>query len=112
MAKIGPGLNSNSLRAWIEDADADDVAGQQVGSELDALERAVEGVRQRVRQRGLAHAGDVFDQQMAAREQRDQREVDDFVLAANDAGNGVLELGNLRVRGGDHGLQFVYASVR
>src|SRR5580698_8362183 len=38
-----PGLEFEFLRRGIEDADADYVAGQQVGSELNALERAAEG---------------------------------------------------------------------
>ena len=57
-------------------------------------------MRERVSQRGLADSGDVFDQQMAAREQRDQRELDDFFFALDDAGDGVLELGDLKIGGG------------
>ncbi len=36
---------------------------------------------QRLGERGLADAGNVFDQQVAAREQRDQRELNRFFLA-------------------------------
>ena len=85
LAKIGPGLNSKFLRRRIENADADHVARQQVRSELDALKRAVERTRQRLRQRRLAHAGNVFNQQVAARQQRGQRQLDDVVLALHDA---------------------------
>ena len=49
------------------------VAGQQIRSELDALKGAVKRLRQRLRQRGFADAGHVFDQQVAARQQRNQR---------------------------------------
>ena len=41
-------------------------------------------------------------EQVAARQQGDQGEANGFVLAANHAGNGLLQLGNLRGRvGGD-----------
>ena len=92
LANIGPGLNSNSSRLGIEDADADHVAGQHVGGELDALKGAMKGVRERLRQRGLADAGNVFDQQVAARQQRHQRELDGFFLALNDARNRALKI--------------------
>ena len=59
-------------------------------------------MRQGLRQRGLAHAGHVFDEQVAARQQRDQRELDGFVLAANDAGDGLLELGDQSGGGRGH----------
>ena len=51
------------------DADAGQVAGQQVGRELDPADRAVDGVRQRLGQGGLADAGHVLDQQVALGEQ-------------------------------------------
>ena len=52
----------------------------------------MKGFRERLRERGLADAGHVFDQQVAAREQRDQRELDGFFLAVNRARDGALEL--------------------
>ena len=65
------------------------------------MERAVERPRQRVRESGFADAGDILDQQVAARKQRHQGQLDDFVLAADDALNGPLEPGHqLRRRGG------------
>jgi hypothetical protein len=42
---------------------------QQVAGELNALKRQAEGLRQAVRQGGFADAGDVLDEQMAARQQ-------------------------------------------
>ena len=63
------GLELELLLDGVEDADADDVAGQHVRGELDALKRTVERMRQRLRQRGLADAGHVFDEQVAARQQ-------------------------------------------
>jgi hypothetical protein len=44
------------------------------------VEAAGHGARQRLGQRGFAHAGHVLDQQMAARQQADQREPHDFGL--------------------------------
>ena len=43
-----------------------------------------ERARQRLRQGGLAHSGHPFDQQVSTREQRDQGEADDLILAPND----------------------------
>ena len=87
------GLEFEFLRGGIEDADADHVARQHVRGELNALERAVEGAREGLRQRGLADAGHVFDQQVAARQQRRERQLDDVFLALDDAGNRALKLG-------------------
>ena len=56
-------------------ADPDDVRGQQVAGELHALELQREGSRQRVRKRGLAHAGHVLQQQMAAGDQAGKGEL-------------------------------------
>ena len=53
---------------------------------------AVKRFRQRLGERGLADAGNIFDQQMAAREQRDQRELDGFFLAVDRASDGALQL--------------------
>jgi hypothetical protein len=49
--------------------DADQVAGHQVGGELHAPEVQAERDGQRMRQRGLADAGHVLDQQVAAGQQ-------------------------------------------
>ena len=46
LAKIGPGLKSNSRCLLVVDGHAQDVAGQQVGRELDAAERAVDAAGQ------------------------------------------------------------------
>ena len=75
-AKTGPGLNSNCLGLRVEDRDAQHVAGQQVGRELDAAELAVDAAGQRPGQDGLADAGHVFDQHVPAGEQPDQQQID------------------------------------
>jgi hypothetical protein len=64
--EVGAGPAVDHLRG----GDAQDVAGQQVAGELDTLEAGVDGAGQRVGQRGLAHARHVFQQQMAAGDQR------------------------------------------
>ena len=92
-AKIGPGLEFESLGRGVVDADADHVAGQHVRCELDALERAVEGAREGLRESGFAYAGNVFDQQVAAREQSGERELDYVFFALYDARNRAQEFG-------------------
>ena len=59
-------------RALIEDGDAEHIARQEIACELDATEVPSHGPRERAREGGLADAGNVLDQQVAAREQRDQ----------------------------------------
>ena len=68
----------------LEDRHADDVRGQQVAGELDALEMQAERAREHMRERGLADARHVLDQQVAAREQAGQREANLRVLAEDD----------------------------
>ena len=62
------GFELPALRA--EDGDAEHVGGQEVGRELDAAEVESQGSCQRVSQRGLAHTGNVFEQDVSPGEQR------------------------------------------
>ena len=80
-AKIGPWRRTNSPVPLVVDADAEHVARQQVARELDAPQLAADGLGEGARERGLADAGDVLDEQVAAREERDERELDGVVLA-------------------------------
>ena len=105
------GLEIESLFDLIEYAGADHVRGQQVRSKLDALERAMEGIRDGLRQGGLAHAGNIFNQQVAFGQQGHERQTDDFVLAANHAGYRRLQLRDLICRGCGHWLKIPVASV-
>ena len=84
------GLEIKPLLDLVEDAGAHHVRGQQVRGELDPLERTVEGIRERLREGRLAHAGHVLDQQVAFGQQGHEREANHFVLAANHAGNRCL----------------------
>ena len=67
--------------ALIVDGDADDVARQQIGCKLHASQLAADGARERARERRLADAGHVFDEQVPAGEERDERELDGVGLA-------------------------------
>ena len=84
MAKIGPGRNSKRAGLLVEDAHAGDVAGQQVGGELDAREAAVDRAGQRLGEERLADARVVLDDDVAAGQQRDDAGLDDLVLAEDD----------------------------
>jgi len=77
------------------DRHAGDVAGQQVRGELDAPDGAVDRAGERFRQRRLAHAGDVLEQQVSLCEQHGHGEA--YQLAA--AGDHGLHRGAHR-RGG------------
>jgi hypothetical protein len=66
------------------DGDAVDVRRQQVAGELHAVEAQAQRQRQRVGQRGLAHARHVLHQQVAAGQQAGQRLADLQVLADDD----------------------------
>jgi hypothetical protein len=65
----------------VVDRKADDVGWQQVGSELNPLEVAIESPSERVGQGGFTHAGHVFDQQVTTGNQRDDGQPNGFRLA-------------------------------
>jgi hypothetical protein len=67
--------------ALVEDAHTRDVARQQVGGELDAVVRSVDALRDGTRERGLACAGKVLEQQVSLAEQRREAQPDDEGLA-------------------------------
>ena len=69
LRKHGARVKSEALARAVIHRHAGKIAGHQIGRELHARERQPEGARQRLRQRGFAHAGHVFNQQMAARQQ-------------------------------------------
>src|SRR5205823_8126753 len=88
-------------RALVEYRDAGDVAGQQIVRELDASEREIERARQGLRERRLADAWNVLQEQMARRSERRERQLDDFLLSAQRARDvRVQRLGQLRRLGG------------
>ena len=60
-------------RLLVVDARADQVGGHQVGRELDALELAADRLGQGLDRHRLGQARHAFDQDMPARQQRDDQ---------------------------------------
>ncbi len=73
------------LRALVVDRYAEDIRGQEVARELHARVAQAERRRQRLRQRRLADARNVLNQQVAAREHARHRQAQRLVLADDDA---------------------------
>ena len=95
------------LGLLVVDRQAGDVGRQQVRRELDAPERAAEAAGDRLGEHRLAGARHVLDQEVAAAQQRDEREADLVVLADDDALDvgedlvaGLLDLGHRPLRRG------------
>ena len=63
---------------------AEDVRGKQVGGELDAADVHREHSGEGLGEGGLADARDVFDQDVATRDETEQKELDDVVLTLDD----------------------------
>ena len=103
LAKMGPWRRTNSPRALVVDADAEDVARQEVARELHAPQLAADGLGERARERRLADARDVLDEQVAARQERDERELDGVVLALERALDGLTQRLERRELLGDAG---------
>jgi len=61
------------------------------------VEAAIDGARKGLGECRLADAGHVFDEQVAAREQADGGEADDFGFAAQDGAEGGFELRHFRI---------------
>ena len=61
------------LVALVENGNAENVRRQQVGRELDALELRVNGAGERLGQRGLARAGKILQQHVAAAGERGEQ---------------------------------------
>ena len=92
--------------ALVVDADAEDVAREQVAGELHAAQLAADGLGDGARERRLADAGHVLDEQVAAGEERDERELDGVLLAFERTLHGLtqrLERGELRRDAGRSG---------
>ena len=72
-------------RTLFQDRHTDDVGRQEIARELDAVERPADRRGQRPRQRGLSDARHVFNQQVTARQERDDRVPNRKRFPANDA---------------------------
>jgi hypothetical protein len=107
-ANTGPD-GSGSWRPAGRRRHPDDVGRQHVAGELDALELQAEQAREDVGEGGLADAGDVLDEQVAAGEDAGQGEADGMLLAEDDAAGGVGEAAGDVTR---HVLGFFRSRVR
>jgi hypothetical protein len=72
------------LIALTENRNTQNVRRQQIGRELDALERSVERKRQSFRQRRFSGAGKIFEQNMSAAGEGGQQFARGFRLALHD----------------------------
>ena len=104
LGKNGSGMKAKAVVLAVVNGQAENIGGQQVGGELHALVREPQHLRQRVREGGFAHAGQIFDQQMSTREQAAQREAQLRLFAQQHAGHLFDGLIDLRPSAVLHGL--------
>ena len=97
--RAGPELEA--LLALVVDVGADDVGREQVRGALDARELAVERARERARQRRLADARIVLDEDVALRQQRHD-DVPQHVVAHLDGAADVVLDAPREADGGFH----------
>jgi hypothetical protein len=83
-ANSGTGDEVEAVLVGVPDARAGDVGRQQVGGGLDPVEGPAERAGERAGERGLAAAGDVLDQRVAAGEQGARDQLDGAVPAVHD----------------------------
>ena len=84
LAHDRPGPELESAGALVEDRDAGDVRWQQVRRELDTPERTPKRPRDGLREDGFPGPGHVLDEDVAAADQGDERQLDLVVLAKDD----------------------------
>ena len=80
-------MKHEPLFAPIENGITENIGRQQVTRKLNALECQCQRPCQRLGQRCFAHARNIFNQKVAAREQRGDSELYRLVLAYNDFTN-------------------------
>ena len=68
----------------VVDQRPEQIGGQQIGRELDALESDLDGLRERRDGQSLGESGDAFDQDVIVRQQCQQEPVDHLALAHDD----------------------------
>ena len=68
----------------VVDAGADEVRGHEIGRELDPLEVAADRLREGLHAERLREPGNALDEQVAAREKRDEDPLEEMVLADDD----------------------------
>ena len=112
LAKIGPGAKTELLRPRVVQAAAGDVGRQEVGRELDAVERAGHAAGHGLAHQCLAHPGHVFQQDVFAGQQGDHAQSHGLTLAQHHAADVSLELGNQIFGFGAHGGSIVVDETR
>jgi hypothetical protein len=91
-----PRLELELAQLLVVGADPGDVAGQQVGGELDAPHGTVDRPREGLGEHRLAHPGHVLDEQVPLGEQHDQGQPDRLRLAVDDRLDGGADLPRVR----------------
>jgi hypothetical protein len=81
LGEHGAAMELEASAPAVVDGDPDDVGRQEVARELDALVREAEHARERVRERRLADARNVLDQEVPAGEEAGECEAHFAVLA-------------------------------
>jgi hypothetical protein len=100
----GAGTELELALLLVVEVDAGDVAGHDVRRELNALEAAADGPRDRFGQRRLADTGHVFNQQVPIGQQGHQHKVNNLAVADDDAADVLAyALSNLTNRPGRGG---------
>ncbi len=79
------GTKLEAAASLVVEVDADDVCRNQIGGELNAFEAAIDRARKRLGEGRFTDSRDVLNQHMPAAEDRNQQEINDFVLADDHA---------------------------
>ncbi len=88
----GAFVEAEFLGAGVEDGDAQDVGGEEIGGELDAFEFGVgDGVCDGFGEGGFAGSGEVFEEDVAAGEHAGEDFADGGFLAVYDLADGVFQ---------------------
>ena len=93
--------------AGVVDERAGDVRGQQVGCELHAVKRRVNGRSERAHRERLREAGYAFEQHVAVREQADEQAIDQVLLADDNLPDDLAQTCDPCRSAGDAGVQFI-----
>ncbi len=89
-----PRTEDELMRLAVVEAVAGDVGRQQVGRKLDAVENAGQAAGDRLADQGLAHAGNVLQQDVLARQEGHNHQPHGVGLAKHYAGNVLLQSRN------------------
>ena len=100
-AKIGPRFTRELPGRLIVDLRADHVGRQQIGRELNAMERRVDRLGERADGQRLRQPGHALEQHVSAGEKTDEQPVDHVVLtddAPRDLARDILDQPRIRRR--------------